>query len=110
MLTVGHPFSDLAYLLIGYYRKDFKPLPGMPSLQEAQQIYCEAAGQPWPLPGFDFAIAFSNFRSAIIAQGIAARYYQKQNASPKAADVAASWPAANLETLRLMGLEPGNKM
>lgn len=110
LCTIGHPLSDLAYILIGYYRPNFKPLPGQPTLQEAQQIYCEAVGRPWPIPGFDFAIAFSNFRSAIIAQGIASRYYQKQTANPLAKQVAETWQASNMETLRLMGLEPGPKM
>jgi aminoglycoside phosphotransferase (APT) family kinase protein len=40
--TIGHPLSDLGYLLAGYYRPDFKPLPGMPTVEEAQQIYCKA--------------------------------------------------------------------
>lgn len=110
LCTIGHPLSDLAYILIGYYRPGFKPLPGMPTLQEAQQIYCEAVGRPWPIPGFHFCIAFSNFRSAIIAQGIAARYYQKQNANPKAAEVAATWQTTNFMTLYHMGLESAPKM
>ncbi|KAI9006408.1 kinase-like domain-containing protein [Hyaloraphidium curvatum] len=102
LATIGHPLSDLAYLLIPYYRPGFKAAPGIPTLEESQKIYCEAVGRPWPIPGFEFCIAFSNFRSAIIAQGIAARYFQKQNASPRAKEVAETWHLSNQATLDLI--------
>lgn len=106
LCTIGHPLSDLAYLLVGYKRPGFKLLPGMPTFEEAQKIYCEAVGRPYPIRGFDFCIAFSNFRSAVIAQGIASRYYQKQTSNERAKEVAETWQNSNLFTLELMGIKP----
>ncbi|SAM02173.1 hypothetical protein [Absidia glauca] len=68
--TIGHPLSDLANLLQPFYIpagpeggfKDSKePLP-IPSAQELMPVYCQHSNQPFPIPQWMFAVAFSHFR------------------------------------------------
>ncbi|KAI8089789.1 kinase-like domain-containing protein [Halteromyces radiatus] len=102
--TIGHPLSDLANLLQPFYIpasdsgfKDMKgPLP-IPDSQELMQVYCRYSQQPFPIPQWMFAVAFSHFRLAVITQGIAARVARKQASSARAIEVAGkSIPMANL--------------
>ncbi|CAG8646689.1 5258_t:CDS:2, partial [Scutellospora calospora] len=63
--------------------RDIKYLP-IPSANELIQAYCEKTGRQYPIPNFEFCIAFSFFRLAVILQGIAARIARKQASSAEA--------------------------
>lgn len=98
MSTIGHPLSDLNNLLgpyltasspkaqsIGRAHAGFVPgaTPGLPSRDQLITWYSEVAG--WdPRPDFTWGDAFSTYRSAIIMQGIAARYALRQASSAQA--------------------------
>ncbi|CAG8727044.1 17237_t:CDS:2, partial [Racocetra persica] len=92
--TIGHPLSDLANLSMNFFTKDLpgSPITGLrdvknlpiPSANELIQAYCEKSGRQYPIPNFEFAIAFTLFRTAVILQGIAARIARKQASSAKA--------------------------
>ncbi|CAG8626139.1 10144_t:CDS:2 [Cetraspora pellucida] len=108
--TIGHPLSDLANLLMNFFAKeipgspiiglrDVKNLP-IPSSNELIQAYCEKSGRQYPIPRFEFAIAFSFFRTAVIVQGIAARIARKQASSARAHTYAKIF-----KDIALMGLE-----
>ncbi|PHZ07586.1 APH-domain-containing protein [Rhizopus microsporus ATCC 52813] len=93
--TIGHPLSDLSNLLQPYYvpeesaigLRGFKnakePLP-VPGVDELIQVYCSYTHQSYPLQGWNFAVAFSFFRLAVILQGVAARVARKQASSAEA--------------------------
>ncbi len=108
--TLGHPFADLAYQcmhlrmpqgmgsingLQGINRTSL----GIPSEQDYIDNYCRSMGiekiENWP-----FYLAFSFFRLAAIAQGVAKRA-QQGNASNKEASKAGSY----VEPLALMALD-----
>lgn len=101
MSTVGHPLSDLCCLLEPYTitnrtsvprrnsREQFRSstlLPGLPTRAENIELYSQVSGYhakndiPW-------GTAFAMFRNAIIFQGIAARYAQRQASSAQAYEV-----------------------
>ncbi|KAF2035923.1 aminoglycoside phosphotransferas-like protein [Setomelanomma holmii] len=98
MSTIGHPLSDINNLLapyltassskaqsIGRAHTGFQPgaTPGLPTRDQLIQWYSEVAG--WdPRPDFTWGDAFSTYRSAIIMQGIAARYALRQASSTQA--------------------------
>lgn len=98
MSTVGHPLSDLANFLNGFYTVTIRPkylsktfvpgvTPGLPTPEAIIKWYAEVAG--WdPMPEMDWAMAFSVFRSAAISQGIAARYATRQATSEQAKNYA----------------------
>lgn len=79
--TIGHPISDLAYLCLPYRLP--RDLPGslnpaeagLPSEEDLLARYCEQAGRPG-IPEWPVFLAFSCFRSAAIALGVAARAVQ----------------------------------
>jgi aminoglycoside phosphotransferase (APT) family kinase protein len=102
MSTIGHPLSDLASLTNPFLTAD-SPLSkgngrehvafrrgvtaGLPDRASIVQWYSDEAG--WDArPGSIWADAFGIFRSAVITQGIAARYALKQTSSAKAKDYA----------------------
>jgi aminoglycoside phosphotransferase (APT) family kinase protein len=98
MSTIGHPLSDINNLLapyltassqkaksVGRAHAGFQPgaTPGLPTREQLVQWYSEVAG--WdPRPDFTWGDAFSTYRSAIIMQGIAARYALRQASSEQA--------------------------
>ena len=98
MSTIGHPLSDVTNLLgpyltassqkaesIGRANKSFKAgaTQGLPSREQLIAWYAETAG--WdPLPDMTWGDAFATYRSAVIMQGIAARYALRQASSTKA--------------------------
>jgi aminoglycoside phosphotransferase (APT) family kinase protein len=95
MSTVGHPLSDLANILNGFYTISIRPgylssssfnpgiTPGIPTVQDIVSWYAGAAG--WnPSPELNWAMAFSTFRSSAISQGIAARVARRQATSEQA--------------------------
>jgi aminoglycoside phosphotransferase (APT) family kinase protein len=94
--TLGHPIADLAWNCMGYHYpaeyadagsfagNDLKAL-GIPAEDEYLAAYCRRTGrekiEDWP-----FFVAFSFFRGAAIAQGIAMRAKMGNAAAPDAAD------------------------
>lgn len=101
MATIGHPLSDLVNLTGPWTwsgkttgtDKDSSEFadgvtPGLPTLDQAVKWYSEASGykaekdMPW-------GNAFGGFRGAIIMQGIAARYANRQASGTTAKNYAA---------------------
>ncbi|KAG2205949.1 hypothetical protein INT47_005267 [Mucor saturninus] len=109
--TIGHPLSDLANLLQPFYipanvgegmlgfkgSKEALPVPGA---DELMAVYCRILGQPYPIPRWKFAVAFSFFRLSVILQGIAARVARKQASSAEAKSF-----AARFKQVAQMGLD-----
>ncbi|RDX49304.1 APH-domain-containing protein [Lentinus brumalis] len=54
------------------------------SLEELEREYCRVTNQPYPIPEMVFARSWMLFRSAVIMQGIAARYARRQASSERA--------------------------
>lgn len=91
MATIGHPLSDIANLTCPYHLESlgwwesFRPgaTPGLPNLRECHDVYKESAG--WDAAkDCAWGNAFAAFRSAVIMQGIAARYARRQTSSNSA--------------------------
>ncbi|KAH6869046.1 kinase-like domain-containing protein [Thelonectria olida] len=106
MTTEGHPLSDLVNLVSPFtwspdqmsfltaealtpelrdLQVKFGPgeVPGLPSIKECQTWYRDLVD--WdPSPAMEWGIAFSNFRTAVIMQGIAARMARGQASGTKA--------------------------
>lgn len=92
--TLGHPFADLAYQCMQLRLPDSvgkatglggvdRHKLGIPSEQEYVASYCKLMGID-TIPNWNFYLAFSFFRLAAIAQGVAKRA-QEGNASNKEA-------------------------
>ncbi|KAJ3406963.1 hypothetical protein HDV05_005683 [Chytridiales sp. JEL 0842] len=62
-----------------------RPLP-VPEADELIKEYCARTGRAYPIPKFDFCIAFAFFRLTVICQGIIARVAMKQASSAKASE------------------------
>ncbi|PVI08025.1 APH-domain-containing protein [Periconia macrospinosa] len=106
MSTIGHPLSDINNLLspyvtasspkmeqIGRANKAFLPgvTEGLPTTSQLVSWYSEVAG--WdPRPDLTWGDAFSTYRTAIIMQGIAARYALRQASSAQAKEYGAMMP------------------
>ncbi|KAI9028436.1 kinase-like domain-containing protein, partial [Hyaloraphidium curvatum] len=95
--TIGHPLADLGYFMQphfkpwgdgGYIGAPRSEIDGIPTAEQCLEIYCTAAGRPFPIPRFEYNVAFSFFRTAVIHQGIASRYLLGTAASPAAATYA----------------------
>lgn len=100
MSTIGHPLSDLNNVLapfvhasskrtvsIGRPNTAFLPgaTPGLPTRDQLIAWYSEVAG--WdPRPDMTWGDAFTTYRTAVIMQGIAARYAMRQASSAKASE------------------------
>jgi aminoglycoside phosphotransferase (APT) family kinase protein len=96
--TLGHPLADLAYFCMALRLPRNPALPGLagmdraalgiPSEAELLTRYAELSGraipQDWP-----FVLAFSYFRLAAIAQGVAKRVEQGNASSEQAAQAGA---------------------
>ena len=77
--TIGHPLADLGYNCMGYrlinprqgglVNADFVN-SGIPTEEAYVRAYCKRVGREFPIPHWDFYIAFSIFRLASIAQGV----------------------------------------
>ena len=97
--TLGHPFADLAYQCMqlrlpsnvghapGLGGGDREAL-GIPSEQAYVEQYCQRMGLP-EIPHWTFYLAFSFFRLAAIAQGVAKRALDGNASSPQAKKVGA---------------------
>ena len=100
MSTIGHPLSDLANLTCPYLISD-SPLsvglsrgqpsfrqgqtPGLPRQEILMECYRKVAG--WdPKPESTWGSAFVMFRTAVVHQGIKARYALRQASSARAGD------------------------
>ena len=93
--TLGHPLSDLAWAMRPYHCPpgidgvlsfqgiDLQAL-GIPSEQEFLAAYCRRVGRA-SMPELTFFVAFSFFRGAAIAQGIAMRAKLGNASGPDAA-------------------------
>ncbi|OAG42474.1 hypothetical protein AYO21_03350 [Fonsecaea monophora] len=100
MTTVGHPLADLVNVTAPFVsatasthvgaNKDsaaFKPgaTPGLPARQQCVAWYAQVTG--WdPSDDLAWGDAFSAFRTAVVMQGIAARYALRQNSSARASE------------------------
>ncbi len=77
--TIGHPLADAGYNCMGYrlinprqgglVDTDFA-VSGIPSEEAYVRAYCARTGRSFPIPDWDFYIAFSVFRLASISQGV----------------------------------------
>jgi aminoglycoside phosphotransferase (APT) family kinase protein len=96
--TLGHPLADLGYLCMALRLPRNPALPGLGGMDraalgiptEAQMLaqYSELSGLP--IPGdWAFVLAFSYFRLAAIAQGVAKRVEQGNASSEQAAQAGA---------------------
>ncbi len=95
--TLGHPLADFTYFLMVYFFPrevrgglaglDLDDL-GVPSLDDAVQLYCERTGRDG-VPDLDYCLAYNMFRIAAIIQGVYARSLQGNASSPEAAKMGA---------------------
>lgn len=93
LATLGHPLADLGYLCMALRLPRNPALPGLAGLdREALGIptepeilarYSELSGRPIPAD-WPFVLAFSYFRLAAIAQGVAKRAQQGNASSEQA--------------------------
>jgi aminoglycoside phosphotransferase (APT) family kinase protein len=93
--TLGHPLSDLAWAsrpyhcppgidgVLSFQQMDLEAL-GIPSEHEFLAAYCRRVGRS-SVPDLTFFVAFSFFRGAAIAQGIAMRAKLGNASGPDAA-------------------------
>ncbi|PRH83848.1 phosphotransferase family protein [Arenimonas caeni] len=92
--TLGHPLADLGYFCMALRLPRNPALPGLAGLDRAAlgipsedallARYSELSGQPAPAD-WSFVLAFSFFRLAAIAQGVAKRARQGNASSEQAA-------------------------
>jgi aminoglycoside phosphotransferase (APT) family kinase protein len=96
--TLGHPLADLGYLCMALRLPRNPALPGLagldraglgiPSEAELLEQYAAATGRDIP-DDWAFVLAFSYFRLAAIAQGVARRAQQGNASSDQAAQAGA---------------------
>jgi aminoglycoside phosphotransferase (APT) family kinase protein len=107
--TLGHPMADLGYLCMALRLPPNRALPGLagveraplgiPSEEQMLSRYCELTQTPQP-SDWNFVLAFSFFRLAAIAQGVAKRAEQGNASSPEAVQA-----GAMTELLASMGVD-----
>ncbi|KAI9357308.1 kinase-like domain-containing protein [Zopfochytrium polystomum] len=108
--TIGHPISDLAYFCgTTFYppffpsvRDDITSMPGfresgIPSSDKVVDMYCRLSGRPHPREDWHFHMAFYYWKSAIISQGIGARFHAGRASSPLAQTYADMAPVIDAE-------------
>lgn len=96
--TLGHPLADLGYLCMALRLPRDGVIPGLAGLDRAAggipeetallARYAELTGRP-DVPDWGFVLAFSFFRLAAIAQGVAKRAQQGNASSAQAAQAGA---------------------
>jgi aminoglycoside phosphotransferase (APT) family kinase protein len=96
--TLGHPLADLGYLCMALRLPRNPALPGLhgidraalgiPGESEMLALYSELSGRPIPAD-WNFVLAFSYFRLAAIAQGVAKRAELGNASSEQAAQAGA---------------------
>ncbi len=79
LCTLGDPLADLGYLGVYWGRKgsvlvsnDPSGAPGFPSFEELVERYAARTGLD--VSGVDYYVAFSNWRLAVITEGVYARF------------------------------------
>lgn len=92
--TLGHPLADLGYFCMALRLPRNPAMPGLAGMDRAAlgipeesdllERYCALSGQPAPAD-WPFVLAFSFFRLAAIAQGVAKRAQQGNASSDQAA-------------------------
>ena len=92
--TLGHPLADLGYLCMALRLPGQPPLPGLAGKDRAAlgipdeaallRRYSELSGTHDPMRDWNFVLAFSFFRLAAIAQGVAKRAQQGNASSAQA--------------------------
>ncbi|TPX44787.1 hypothetical protein SeLEV6574_g04288 [Synchytrium endobioticum] len=102
MSSIGHPLADLANFTMYWYLPAVgsgiglkgapRPLP-VPEVEALLRYYCKLAERPYPIPNWNFCVAFSIFRNALISQGVAARYARRQASSASAQEIGSRFPA-----------------
>lgn len=100
--TIGHPLADLSYCVMPYHLAaddirgfrgaDIKSL-GIPTEDEIKAEYCREAGRT-DLPGWEFFVVFSLFRTAAIRAGIFARAKQGNAVNSEALEVGSRYRQA----------------
>jgi aminoglycoside phosphotransferase (APT) family kinase protein len=96
--TLGHPLADLGYFCMALRLPRNPALPGLgdsdrgaagiPSEQQLLACYAELSGGG-SVPDWNFVLAFSFFRLAAIAQGVAKRAEQGNASSSRAVEAGA---------------------
>ncbi|KAH7371120.1 kinase-like domain-containing protein [Pyrenochaeta sp. MPI-SDFR-AT-0127] len=119
MATEGHPLSDYVNLVSPFlWAAEQVPskfrsgaVIGLPSLEQCRQWYCEAVG--WDTTqDMEWAVAFANFRTAIIMQGIMARLVTGQASGVEAKQFAlqsipyALWSYARAQKIKVGKHQP----
>ncbi|KAJ1343082.1 hypothetical protein BSLG_002108 [Batrachochytrium salamandrivorans] len=77
---------ELSKLLTGFYDAA-RPLR-IPEADDLVKYYCVKMGRQFPIPNWNFCIAFAFFRLSVIAQGVSARMKRQQASSASAHEVA----------------------
>jgi aminoglycoside phosphotransferase (APT) family kinase protein len=90
--TLGEPLADFTYLLMNWVNGSISQLPdmkahGIPTLQEAVDLYCERTGRSG-LPDLNWFFAYNSFRLCGIIQGIVGRVRDGTANHPQAAQQA----------------------
>ncbi|KAI0741115.1 APH-domain-containing protein [Earliella scabrosa] len=106
LCTLGSPLADLANFTQPWSvaRDSFPPNGNLSAafknndaeapigLEELEREYCRVTKQPYPIPEMVFARSWMLFRSAVIMQGIAARYARRQASSERAHTYVVGFP------------------
>ena len=114
--TLGHPLADLGYLCMALRLPRNPTLPGLgsmdraalgiPSEKEMLDMYSELSGRAIP-EDWNFVLAFSFFRLAAIAQGVARRVQQGNASSEQAEQAGAMTGLLAQEALRCLETRSG---
>jgi len=108
--TIGHPLADMGYFLQHFYRQwpsGFQGMPadkmaGMPTADDLLRMYEKYSGRKERITRFEYHVAFSMYRSTVIAQGIAGRVIAGTAASAAATQVKNSVPETNAKCLKFI--------
>merc|ERR1719498_2350659 len=94
--------SDLANMCLPYHLGSLGQMVQYPMFgegsyteEEVHRAYCEAAGIEFPIKNWSFYIAFSCFRLAVIAQGVAMRAAQDKASNADASQASTISQVAN---------------
>ncbi|QDC10266.1 phosphotransferase family protein [Oceanicola sp. D3] len=90
--TLGHPYADLAQVIMQWHRPPGEEGRGLAGLNRAAEglpedeafieAYCARRNLPG-IPGFGFYLAFANFRMAAILQGVKKRALDGNASNPE---------------------------
>lgn len=110
--TLGHPLADLGYLCMALRLPRNPVVPGLAGLDRAElgipgepallRRYAALSGRA-EVPDWPFVLAFSFFRLAAIAQGVAKRAQQGNASSDRAAEAGAMTRLLAESGLRALG-------